>query len=231
MTETVSEEFIKCVNGGLLHANRLLSERFDNPPSVYNHLYYHDSQHSREVMEKTSKILQIISESTGQLTKRHELLARLAAACHDLNQDWRPEQRLIGKLTATSRTRVSGVIEYKSFLEADQFMIDSNMISGNDLFSQDDRLLVKECILATVPEFDLVTGTVIQPNISPTSTLAAQAVALADLGVAGMDGPQLFLRDTDALFLEENIDFLEALIDPSILNSATKDFLRERFLG
>lgn len=230
MTEAVSEEFIKYVGDGISHANRSLSERFDSPPEVYNRLYYHNSQHSKEVMEKTSEILQFIGESIGQISEQHALLAKFAAAFHDLNQDWEPEQSFNRGLTIAKRTHKAGEIEDKSFLEANQFMIDSNTITGRDLFTGNDRFLVRECILATVPAFDLALGTVIQPNISPTSSIAAQAVALADLGVAGIDGPHLFLRDTDALFLEENIDFLEALLDPNILNPTKKEFYRERIL-
>lgn len=230
MVETVSEEFIKYINNGILQANRLLSERFDRPLDVYNRLYYHNSQHSREVIEKTLKILRVINESGGQVSERCILLAKLAAAFHDSNQGWRPEQTVIRKLTATKRTREAGTIEYKSFLAADKFMVNSNAVTDETIFTESDRSLVRECILATIPAFDLTFGTVIQPNISPTSSPAAQAVALADLGVAGMDGPQLFLRDTDALFLEENIDFLEALLDSKILNPTKKEFYRERIL-
>lgn len=43
MIETVSEEFIKYVDSGILHADRLLSERFDSPLDIHNRLYYHNS--------------------------------------------------------------------------------------------------------------------------------------------------------------------------------------------
>lgn len=48
---------------------------------------------------------------------------------------------------------------------------------------------------------------VFQPNLNQKSSLVARAVALADLGTAGLESSKRYFQDAIALFHEDNIDF------------------------
>lgn len=69
-----------------------------------------------------------------------------------------------------------------------------------------------------------------QPNLNPDSGLVAQAVALADLGAAGMDGPQRLIRETYELFLEDNLDFARALSNVNNISLSEQSNYRQRLL-
>jgi hypothetical protein len=60
--------------------------------------------------------------------------------------------------------------------------------------------------------------TVVQPNLNFESHLVARAVALGDLGTAGMDGPEAFLKEGDTLFREEQLDVARLVRRKQILN-------------
>ncbi len=90
---------------------------------------------------------------------------------------------------------------------------------------------VAESIDATVPGFDSETNTIIQPNLDEESAIIARALALADLGTAGMDGPENFLVEGDALFREENMDVTDAIRNSKDLSDEDKNQMRRRMLN
>jgi hypothetical protein len=65
---------------------------------------------------------------------------------------------------------------------------------------------VNEAIIGTAPGFDVQLRTVIQPNATEESSLITKALALADLGGPGMDGPETYLWEGNSLFQEMNLD-------------------------
>jgi hypothetical protein len=77
-------------------------------------------------------------------------------------------------------------------------------------FHEQDSALVTQAILATLPGWDAAHHTASQPRLSAAAPPVVRAVALADLGSAGMDGAA-FVEGSDQLFREENLDIGRAL--------------------
>jgi len=71
--------------------------------------------------------------------------------------------------------------------------------------------LVTAAIMGTVPTWDAQNMTVAQPNVPADVHPIVRAVALADLGIPGMEGGAEFVETGDGLFREENLDVARAL--------------------
>lgn len=80
-------------------------------------------------------------------------------------------------------------------------------ICNCEVFGDGDCELIREAILATAVRFDKTWNTAVQPNLYFSAQWLARALALADLGSAGMD-PKQFLDDGIALFQEQNPDII-----------------------
>ncbi len=116
-------------------------------------------------------------------------------------------------LTSLQELGMLGTNETESADELIKYMNAQVDAGGKPLFSERDMADVKQALMATVPGWDIQKGTVEQINLSESSRMLARAVALADLGEAGME-PEVFLDAGDALFLEDNPDIAEAVKDP-----------------
>ena len=81
---------------------------------------------------------------------------------------------------------------------------------GSEVGYEQAGTLVNQAILATVPGWDAENETVSQPNLTPNAPAVVRAVALADLGIAGME-PATFVETGDQLFREENLDIARTL--------------------
>jgi hypothetical protein len=126
----------------------------------------------------------------------------LAAAFHDTVQHWVPNPGANG---AVMRKRFAGRNEAESAAEAVAWMRGSG--AG---FTDADCGVVERAILATVPGWDPDNQTVSQPNLPADAPPVVRAVALADLGIAGMDGTP-YIQTGDELFREDNIDIGRAV--------------------
>ena len=72
-----------------------------------------------------------------------------------------------------------------------------------------------------------------QPNLTPNAPVVVRAVALADLGIAGMEAAA-FVETGDQLFREENLDIARALrlaVTPAGLPARTLEGYKARMLA
>jgi len=216
-----------------------VKERFEDDPDERNRLPFHNRRHTNDVMRRTRALLEVVREG-GAITERDVKIGMLAGAFHDTVQRWEESRakwqengKEVENHEKVMRRRFAGENEDASAAEASAFMDKAVEESGDPgIFSEDDKRIVAEAIGATVPGFNPEKGTVTQPNLKEKSSLIAHAVALADLGTAGMDGPEKFASEGDALFREENLDILEALHKPlNEIHEDQKEYYRKRMLG
>ncbi len=98
---------------------------------------------------------------------------------------------------------------------------------GKPIFTHEDMRTVKEAILATVPSFE--GGAVTQKNLTPESSLLAVAVALADLGEAGMDKFESFISGSKAEFRETNIGLGRMIAGMRKTGEPIADYVKEQY--
>ena len=162
---------------------------------------FHNVAHSREVVQRTEMILEAMVNGGVEISEEDFQLGRMLAAGHDLVQKWTIKLRENGK---RERVRFKGENEKDS---ADA-LIEMMKTSGCRRMPED---VIRETLDATIPSgWD--GKTVVQAHLTPESHPVVRAVALADLGAAGLD-PASFIRGGDQLFVEENIDLLDLDLD------------------
>jgi len=204
----------------------LIEKRFGEH-SGDSELAFHNVEHTKSVMRRTETILRAIKKVTlYRVTEKDIELARLAAAFHDTVQESK-EQNKDGRLI---RQRATGINEEKSADEAISFLEQEMKYSEEGEFFEKDLAVIEDAIRGTVPKFSTEKNTIIQPNVTEQSMLISRAVALADLGTAGMDGAEAFLSEGDALFREENLDITRALKNQELLADELKEHYRVRMI-
>lgn len=191
--------FYKDINGILTMAFGDIQSRFENGAYPEDYLSYHNTSHTTNVCIRAKKIAEAMS-----LNKHEIKLVIIAAAFHDIIQDW--EELSLESGCITKRARYTGHNETASAFEAVK-----NMKSSSIPFSPIDFGLVTSAILATIPGWDQKHLTVIQPMMNQHSDPVVRAVALADLSSPGMD-PNCFVKEGVQLFFEENLDITDALL-------------------
>lgn len=203
----------------------LIQERFLDSTNPDNRLAFHGREHTEGVMRRTEAILKAMQRVTvHKVTDKDIMLGKIAAAFHDVVQEWKPEQR--GE--AVIRKRDTGENEKTSANEVIA-ILEQEMESAGEIFSEMDLATIEDAIRGTVPGFD--GRTAIQPNVTEQSVFVSRAVALADLGTAGMDGAEAFLQDGDALFREENLDIVHAIRSQEALSPEVQEKYRQRMIG
>lgn len=216
-----------------------VKERFEDDPDERNRLPFHNRRHTLDVIRRTRALLEAM-RGGGAITERDVKIGMLAGSFHDTVQRWEESRvkwqengKEVENHEKVMRRRFAGENEEASAAEAIAFMDRAIEESGDPgLFSEDDKRVVAEAIGVTVPGFNPEKGTVVQPNLKEKSSPIALAVALADLGTAGMDGPEKFAREGDALFREENLDILEVPQKPlNEIPEDQKEYYRKRMLG
>lgn len=230
--ESIDKLREKAVMQGAEEAQMKIKQRFENPLDEKNYLPFHDRAHTESVMSRTERILDAIQKVGPDLVSDKDVQnGILAAAFHDTVNS--SEENIVrdGDRTKIMRKRFTGNNEQKSADEAVEFMGQAATESKAYIFSKNDVAIVREAIAATVPDFNPEKKTVVQPNLKEESSIVARALALADLGTAGMDGPKKFLKEGDDLFREENLDIAKALLKPEQIDEAQKDYFRQRMLG
>ena len=197
--EQSEDVFGQYIEKGEKEAVNLMKERFDNNPDERNRLDFHNAQHTNDIIRRTKNILSAL-EKIGFASWHDIEIGTLAAAFHDTTQKWEESIIQDGPLSKIIRKRFTGENENTSAEEAVAFMEKSNQEVRQEIFSLKDINMAREAIIATIPGFNLELKTVVQPNLNGHSSFIARALALADLGAAGMDGPKVFCREGDAVF-------------------------------
>lgn len=213
-----SRLFKDTVEEGIRTAVGRVSQRFEGWP-------YHRTEHTEAVVARTQLILATIREADpSSVSERDYLLGQLAAAFHDTVQDFDLVTTPDGR---TMMKRATGVNEERSAREAENFMLLANTSAGTEIFTYKDIEAVCGAIMTTVPSWNPEHKTVVQSGLTSESTVVARAVALADIGIAGLD-PQNAVEEGDRVFMEENVDIITALGNLSSLTEQQKDSFRVR---
>jgi hypothetical protein len=187
-----------CIDAGIAYALSLIRSRYETNSDPDNDMPFHCAAHTAGVIRRTGALLRAMDAA-----EREHRLGRIAAAFHDTVQRWVPRPLSDGRIL---RSRCTGQNEADSAAEAVGWMLQGSIKD----FDEHDGLLVTQAILATVPGWDAANETVSQPNLTPNSPVVVRAVALADLGTAGMEAAA-FVETGDQLFREENLDIARAL--------------------
>lgn len=196
-----------------------------------NQLHFHRTKHTKDEYRRTELILSAVRKIEPDLVTKHLIqIGLLAAGRHDDVQEWVEEKIPEGKHIKLFRRRLFGHNERASIGEAVAFMNMVNKEAGVEIFSWNDKVLVTEAINVTIPSFDPKMHTVVQPNLSEKTSIVARAVALADLGAAGLDGHKSFLYDGDAIFREENMDVFDASRSRVAVSRQDKEYFRDRMI-
>lgn len=233
--EKRAQIFETALQDGVVAALAVVKERFENASNMMDNLSFHNVHHTEGVIRRFDLIMNTLKDIDPLYTERGHKVGRFAAANHDTVQRWEPNTVVgqgqdEGGLTKTMRKRFVGANETASLKEALAFLEKVNKEAGTEIFTDSDLKMVEEAINVTVPGFDMEKGTVVQPSLTPESSLITRAVALADISTAGIDGPEAYLAEGDALFREENLDIAEAVKSVETLSEQQKNFYRERML-
>lgn len=200
---------------------QIVRERFEHTENARDRLAFHNSEHTESVIERTGRILKAIQKALPHMVSDRDIaLGRFSAAAHDTMQIWSERDG--------ERKRDTENNEFQSTRDAFEFMRKSNIEAAQEIYTADDFATVGYALHATIPKFNSEQGTVIQPGLLHDVPLVAQALALADLGTAGMDGPERFLKEGNALFREEKLDVLEMLQYPEVLTNDQIENICER---
>jgi hypothetical protein len=218
-TENDIERF---VDTGVERALLFIKDKYENQANPIDNLDFHNSRHTKGVIERVDVILEALGAN-----KRTKQDGRLASANHDTIQDWKPDQKPDGSII---RKRDVGGNENASAKIAEDYMDEVNKKEGKIVFIEDDKKLVRDGIIVTKPGWDQERSTVKQDGLNEKSADVVRALALADLGAAGMDGPAQYIYEGNALFREENIDVLLAMQEPEKLTDEQKENFRKRML-
>lgn len=230
--EGAEVRFERFAEQGIEQAIVLLRQRFENPSDPKNQLEFHNTEHTENVIQNTEFILEEIKKVAPELvTDRDIARAKLYAAFHDAVQEWEENHTEDGADVKVTRKRFIEENETASFKELSEYMKAVNMEEKEQVFTEEDFTLGQQAIMGTVPGFDVENKTVYQPNVSKKTPLIARAIALADLGTAGISGGDNSSTEGDRLFREENLDVKEALSDFANMTEVQKEHYKNRMLN
>lgn len=220
----MGNELEKFADAGVEKALNSVRSRFENQENPLNNLAFHNSGHTKRVIGRTDALLEAMGASADV-----RAVGELGAAFHDTVQEWEAKPNPDGSI---SRKRFHKQNEETSVREAQSYMDEVNKNEGRIVFGEDHKKMVEDGILATIATgWDKEHSTVAQPNLKEESPLLAKALALADIGGAGMDGPAQYIYEGSALFREENLDILSAMQKPEKLTDEQKENFRKRMLA
>ena len=204
-------------------------------------LYYHTIDHALAVKRRAGTIFQAIapalaSDYATEELERIQCLLDLCGLAHDMVQ--------LFDLTKPTRTRQpSGVSERETarklldYIRQLNSQLDGQMSDRSILFDDKDLQIIEDGIIATIcqlaersdPGVKSTVPSIYQPylyNPQPKISLVGQIIALADLGTLGMDGIDNFIRDSILIFLEENLDLKELVLDCDLQQYKSKNSLQ-----
>ena len=223
--EKLREEAISTAIERAREKVQLSYEQSSNPE---DRLSFHNSTHTNDVIRRIELIVNTIKTAEPALvTPQVADRAKIAGAFHDTVQNWTPKEDK-GRVM---RNRAVGKNEKASGNLAAEYLAEANRKSRQEIFTSEDARVIREAIDATVPGWNPALGTVVQPNVEAESTLVARVLALADINGAGIDGGAAYLRDSDILFREENLDIARAFGQSDAISPEAQAAFRERMLA
>lgn len=231
--ESADKKFEGLANEAIKEALAVVQKNFEQNPSPDNNLDFHNLTHTQAVVDRASQILKAIQDGGINISEKDLALGKMAAAFHDTVQNWQ-EQKVVDPASGMEkimRQRAIGQNEKDSAELAVSFMGSINQKEGQDIFSVEDQEIMRRAIDATVPGFDPVQKTVVQPNLKEKPHPVTLALALSDLGTAGINGGEAFVKEGSDLFREENLDIKRALKSGHTLTDAEKEFFRSRMMA
>ncbi|MDA2935860.1 hypothetical protein MYX06_01425 [Patescibacteria group bacterium AH-259-L05] len=215
---------------GIEEALEKIKQRFEQAKNPDDNLDFHNRDHTNKIVQRVEYILSTIQHADSSLLTSHDVkIGCLAGAFHDVIQNYDKDKQ-DGKFEKIIRKRHTSDNEKDSAKEAIKFMKQANQEEGKEVFTEQDMKTVQEAIEATIPGDILKNNTVIQPNLTKDSSLITRAVALADLGAAGLDGAEAFLADGDNFFREENMDIADAVKNIKNLTNEQKEYYKKRMI-
>jgi hypothetical protein len=201
-------------------------------------LYYHTLDHALAVKRRANLIFQGIkpvlqvSYSLEEL-QRLKSLIDLCAMAHDMVQEFvatiepnKPRQRIPG-VSETETT--NKLIQYLHNLNQN---LANSVLDESILFNDKDLKIIEDAIAATICDRDPLAGkvsysfspySIYQPYLYNSQTkisIVGSVIALADLGTLGMEGIKPYLREGILVFLEDNLDLADLILNCSQNNSS-----------
>ena len=219
-------------------------------------LYYHTLDHAVAVKRRAKHIFQAVKSvlfqhySDPELT-RLENLTSLCGLAHDMVQLFdssrspnQPRRRHAGvSENATSKKLLK-------YIQSLNQKLATNISDPTILFSDRDQQIIQDAIAATVCQIDpqaerfdqFSTISIHQPYLydsQPKISVVGNIIALADLGTLGMEGVDNFIKDGILVFLEDNLEFKELIlncntqkyISPDFQNNRSRSQLKSRLLA
>lgn len=227
--------------------NELEKENFLKSSQSKETLAFHNINHTMSVIDRFEKIINFLKkEKINVGSERDQQIGKLGASFHDTVQDFIENKEIEPDIVGGNpnpyvgyekimRKRMISANERASADCAITYMREVNKMKPNTFTKRDEEIIRKQ-IDVTIPGFDPKAGTVIQPKLDQNSqsSVIDKALALADLGTAGMENPDIFIAEGDNLFREENLDILDAIyaIENGIqICNENKAYYKHRMLG
>ena len=212
-------------------------------------LYYHTLSHALGVKRRANRIFQSIKPVLAQSISspsldRVECLTNLCAIAHDMVQCFHPSTN-----ASTSRKRAAGVSEsatVKKLINHIQNLnqqLLTNNVDKSILFSDLDLQIIKDGILATICNRDPLAGkasysfspySIYQPYLYDSQSkisVVGSIIALADLGTLGMEGTENYIREGVLIFLEDNLDLKELILNCDCNLTFDQPSIKDRLLN
>lgn len=207
----LTPEMALMFESGEQYALDVIGQRFDGFRD------YHNTLHTSRGIEKTGQILTVMNRVDPTLVSKRDIhRGRLRTAFHDIVQNARIVPRHFGSLVIDT-IKQDSKNEFNSANEELNYMITQG-------FPYDDMVGVYQDTACTVAEPDPdFPGSFYQPHLSVHQSFLGMAVALADLGCAGMEGPDRFHEDGTALFREQFIGVRDLLKQGGLTTQQEKD--------
>ena len=195
-------------------------------------LYYHNVAHVWGVKRRSNIIFQALKPTLRDKIKHQELnricyLINVCAIAHDLVQEFsfsleqKPRSRPVG---LSETLTIDKLINYIRQINQE---LSPSRSKSETIFTETDINLIKEAIQATVCHYDRANNFVYQPYLYQSDrqlNIIAKIIALADLGTLGMEGLEPYLKEGILLFLEENLDIVNLILEIKN-NSSEPNFL------
>lgn len=209
------------------NAERSIGSEYGRFAPREKRLAYHNEDHTfKDVLRRANILLNCIDtalRAAGKrgISERDMHLAQLIVAYHDKVMETTIEEQEDGSRIRRRPT----TNELNSSIELLNYTGEANERLGKPIYTGEDRRLANSTILATVPTF--LEGTVRQMELNKRSSLVTVAVAFADIGAAGMDGPEQLFKESSGLFFELNPDITERVLGGQL--AGTESNLKESY--
>jgi len=213
-------------------------------------LYYHTIDHAIAVKRRANTIFQAIKSTSSTIPtelNRLESLIKLCALAHDMVQQFSLSEN--SENTNIPRQRTPGVSETATVNKLFEYIENLNqtlLASGADpsvIFNDRDLAMIEDAILATVCDLDPQAGKAIysfsahsiyQPYLydsQPRVSIIGKIIALSDLGTLGIDGVDSFITEGILVFLEDNLDLKNLILNCDYPNPPNQEPIRIRLLN